>query len=198
MDLGKLVAAAPALRLESERLVLRRLGANDVATALAHEQDRRIMRWIRDLQPVAAMQERIQVMLGPWTGDDGEWLTLAVEPRGWSVMAGIVVCRVTVAADETMELGYRLHPDVHRRGHAFEACSRLLDHLFGAIGVRKVVAHCTVENEPSWRLMEKLGMQREACFREHTRLDGKWRDAFFYGLLAREWRPAAASRPSPA
>ena len=189
MDLPSLIAASADLRLESQRLVLRRFTGDDVATALAHEQDRTIMRWIRDPQPIAKIQERIQAMRGPWTGADGEWLTLAIAPKPLQAMVGIVVCRVSTAANEDMELGYRLQPDVQRRGYTFEACSRLLDHLFGAIGVRKVTAHCTVENEASWRLMEKLGMRREARLREYTLLDGAWRDAFVYGLLAREWRP---------
>jgi RimJ/RimL family protein N-acetyltransferase len=195
MDLQTLIAAAPDLRLESERLVLRRLVDGDVATALAHEQDRRIMRWIRDPQPVDMMRERIEAMQQVWTGTDGEWLTLVIAAKERPLMLGIVVCRVTVAANETIELGYRLHPDVHRRGFAFEACARLLDHLFAEVHAHKVIALCVVENEASWRLMEKLGMQREAHLRQHSRLAGQWRDEFVYGLLAREW--SARFRPQP-
>lgn len=190
MELQRFVAAAVDLRLETERLVLRRLVHADVPTALAHERDRAIMQWIRDPEPLPAMQDRIQAMLGAWTGADGEWLTLAVAPKDTDAMAGIVVCRVTQAPNEAMELGYRLHPSVHRRGYAFEACSRLLDHLFGAVLVHKVIAHCVVDNEPSWRLMEKLGMRREGVFADYTRLGGAWRDACFYGLLASKWRRA--------
>lgn len=187
MNLEALVAAAPDLRLTSDRLLLRRLNAADAEIALAHEQDRNIMRWIRDPQPLAAMTERIAAMQRPWSGADGEWLTLAVVPRNQPTMAGIVVCRVTTAANRTMELGYRLATAVHRRGYAFEACSRLLDWLFVDHAVRKVIALCVAANEPSWRLMEKLGMRREGCLREHAPLDGHWHDEFVYGLLAREW-----------
>ena len=188
MQLQRLVAAAVDFRLESAGLVLRRLTRDDVAVALQHEQDREIMRWIRDPEPLAAMQDRIQAMLGAWTGADSEWLVLAVAPRDVAAMAGIVTCRVTSAANEAMEIGYRLHPSVQRRGHAFDACSLLIDHLFRAIGLHKVIAHCVADNEASWRLMEKLGMRREAHFRDHTRLGGEWRDAYFYGVLADEWR----------
>ncbi|MBL8748248.1 MAG: GNAT family N-acetyltransferase [Planctomycetes bacterium] len=184
MELARFVASAVDLRIETERLVLRRMVRADADVALAHEQDRAMMQWIRDPQPMAAMQERIQAMFGAWTGGDGEWLTLAVAPKATDAMLGIVVCRVTQAANEAMEIGYRLHPSVHRRGYAFEACARLVDHLFAAVRVHKVVAHCVLENEASWRLMEKLGMRREAVFRDYTKLGGAWRDACFYGLLA--------------
>lgn len=150
------------------------------------------MRWIRDPQPIEAMRERFQAMLAPWDGDDAEWLTFAIEPRtqpdSHRDLIGIAVCRVTTAANETMEIGYRLVPEVHRRGYGFEAMSRLVDFLFREVQVRKLVAYCVADNEPSWRLMEKLGMRREALFREYTKLDGQWRDECVYGLLAREWR----------
>jgi RimJ/RimL family protein N-acetyltransferase len=192
MQLQRLVAAAVDLRLESERLVLRRLVRDDVPVALAHEQDRRIMQWIRDPEPLAAMQDRIQAMFSAWTGADGEWLTLAVAPKAMTEMAGIVVCRVTNAANEAMEIGYRLHPSVHRRGFALEACTLLVGHLFGVVGLHKVVAHCVADNEASWRLMEKLGMRREGLFRDGTKLGGGFRDVCWYGLLANEWRAATA------
>ena len=150
------------------------------------------MRWIRDPQPLEAIEARSRGLADPWQGLDGQWLALAVVPKAQQQMVGIVVCRVTVAANETMEIGYRLQVDVHRRGYGFEACTRLFDHLIGEIGVRKLVAYCVAANEPSWRLLEKLGMQREAVLREYTFLDGSWRDEFVYGLLAREWRQPAA------
>ena len=190
MNLPLLVAAAPTLRLETARLVLRRLEPADVPTAIAHEQDRAIMQWIRDPQPLATIEERANGLAAPFCGLDGEWLALAIAPNGQQSMVGIVVCRVTVAANATMEVGYRLQPDVHRRGYCFEACVALCEFLFAQIGVRKLVAFCVADNEPSWRLMEKLGMRREAVFREFTQLSGQWRDEFVYGLLAREWRTA--------
>ena len=190
MELSRFVAAAVDLRLDTDHVGLRRLCRDDVPVALAHEQDRRIMQWIRDPEPLAAMQDRIQAMLGAYTGADGEWLTLAIAPKDRAEMAGIVVCRVTTAAHEAMEIGYRLHPALHRRGYAFAACSRLIDHLFREVRLHKVVAHCVADNEPSWRLMEKLGMRREGLHRECTKLAGGWRDVYWYGLLANEWRPA--------
>jgi len=194
VNLSALVAAAPHLRIETPRLVLRRLDPGDVSTAIAHEQDRAIMRWIRDPQPLAAIEERSRALAASWRGQDGEWLAIAIVPRERAAMIGIVVCRVTVAANETMEIGYRLQPDVHRQGFCFEACSALCEFLFTQIAVRKLVAYCVADNEPSWRLMEKLGMTREARFREYTQLGGQWRDEFVYGLLAREWRAAVNSR----
>jgi ribosomal-protein-alanine N-acetyltransferase len=190
MDLDRLVAAAPSLALAAEGLVLRRFVAADVPMALAQEADRSIMRWIRDPQPAEQVRARAAQMAAPWRGQDGEWLALALVPDRDREAAGVVVARVTTAAHATMEIGYRLSAHVHRRGLGFAACTALATFLFRDVGVRKLVAYCAADNEPSWRLMAKLGMQREACLREHTFLDGAWRDELVYGLLAREWAPA--------
>ena len=191
MELESLVAQAPTLLLPGPRLSLRRFDASDVPLAIAQEGDRTIMRWIRDPQPAEAVQQRASQMLAPWRGQDGEWLALTIVPHDLDRAVGIVVCRVTVAAHATMEIGYRLSAEVHRRGYGLAACTALCSFLFDVVRVRKLIALCVVENEPSWRLMAKLGMQREARLREYTLLDGAWRDELVYGLLAREWRPPA-------
>ncbi len=187
---ARLVAIAPTLRLETPRLVLRRLDARDEAVAIAHEQDRRIMRWIRDQQPMEAIRERTQKILSPWSGAEGEFLVMAVTPRDDDAMLGIVVARFASIADMTMEVGYRLHPDVHRKGYTFEAMSRWIDFLCDEHSVRKLTGWVAAPNEPSWRLLEKLGFLHEATFREHMQLAGEWVDARVYGLLARERRSA--------
>jgi ribosomal-protein-alanine N-acetyltransferase len=190
MNLADLVVKAPSLELAGPHLALRRFTAADIPFAIAEEQDRAIMRWIRDPQPDEAMRARAETMAAPWRGSDGEWLVLTVVPHELGRAAGIVVCRVTITGHETMEIGYRLSGEVLRRGYGFEACTTLCAFLFDDVQVRKLIALCAAENEPSWRLMEKLGMRREACLREYSFLGGAWRDGYVYGLLAREWRRA--------
>jgi RimJ/RimL family protein N-acetyltransferase len=50
-----------------------------------------------------------------------------------------------------------------------------------------VIATCQPENAPSWRVMEKLGMQREGHLRKCiSRDETTWRDEYFYALLEDE------------
>lgn len=60
--------------------------------------------------------------------------------------------------------------------------------LFNEVNYRKIIAGCDSENIGLSKVMEKLGMKREAVLREHIkRKDVTWSDDFQYGLLKREF-----------
>lgn len=86
-------------------------------------------------------------------------------------------------------LGWTFHPDHHGLGYATEAVAELLRICFEDLGLRRVEAECFAANEPSWRLMERLGMRREIhAVAESLHRDHGWVDGFGYALLAEEWR----------
>jgi RimJ/RimL family protein N-acetyltransferase len=86
------------------------------------------------------------------------------------------------------EVGYIFHPDAQHHGYATEAARALLHFGFGQVGLHRIYARCDARNEPSWRLMERLGMRREAHFRQHIRVKGRWDEELIYAVLASEWQ----------
>jgi RimJ/RimL family protein N-acetyltransferase len=85
-------------------------------------------------------------------------------------------------------LGWVLDPAHTGRGYATEAVREVLRISFEDLGLRRVEAGCFAANEASWRLMERVGMRREAHnVRESLHRDGGWMDGFTYALLADEW-----------
>lgn len=92
------------------------------------------------------------------------------------------------------ELGWVLDPGAVGRGYATEAVHRLIRLCFTDLGLRRVTANCFADNEPSWRLMERVGMRREFhTVRDSLHRSGRWLDGLGYALLAEEWR--ADARP---
>lgn len=86
------------------------------------------------------------------------------------------------------ELGYVLNERYHRKGYGTEACLTVIHQTFKE-GVHRIWAECAPENTASWKLMEKLGMKREAHFRKnvsfHTDASGNpiyW-DTYVYAIL---------------
>ena len=81
-----------------------------------------------------------------------------------------------------------LRPAHQGQGYATEAVRELLRVCFEDLGVRRVVALAFADNAPSLRVMEKVGMRREAVMvRESLHRELGWIDGVSYGLLADEW-----------
>lgn len=93
------------------------------------------------------------------------------------------------AHDIQADLGWTIHPDLTGRGLATEAVREVLRICFEDLALRRVTAECFAANEPSWRLMERLGMRREVhTIRDSLHRSGEWLDGLGYALLADEWR----------
>jgi RimJ/RimL family protein N-acetyltransferase len=87
------------------------------------------------------------------------------------------------------EIGWALSPDHQGRGYVTEAVTELVRICFEDLGIRRVVALAFADNAPSLRVMEKVGMRREGCFRrESLHRDLGWVDSVTYGLLVEDWR----------
>jgi len=92
------------------------------------------------------------------------------------------------AAGTQAELGWALAPEHTGQGYAAEAVRAVIDLCFTTLGLRRVHAGCFAANEPSWRLMERLGMRREESSRKTgLHRSGEWMDGLNYALLAEEW-----------
>lgn len=89
------------------------------------------------------------------------------------------------------ELGWVLDPAYH--GYASEAVGELIRYGLEDLGLRRVTATCFLADVTSWRLMERVGMRREAHqVRESLHRTGRWLDTVTYALLADEQRPRHA------
>jgi RimJ/RimL family protein N-acetyltransferase len=86
------------------------------------------------------------------------------------------------------ELGWTFDPAFGGKGYATEAVRALIGLCFGPLGLRRVHAGCFFDNEPSWRLMERVGMRREQhTVKESLHRTKGWLDGLQYALLAQEW-----------
>lgn len=83
-----------------------------------------------------------------------------------------------------------LRPEHGGQGLATEAARTVLDLAFGELGLHRVEARLVPENQRSAALCERLGMRREAHFRQLERSADGWVDLVVYGLLAEEWSAA--------
>ena len=72
-------------------------------------------------------------------------------------------------------------------GTRAEAVTRLIDTLFGDLGLHRVLANCDPENTASSRLLQRVGMRHEGRFLESLWYKGRSCGRGRYALLRREW-----------
>jgi RimJ/RimL family protein N-acetyltransferase len=80
-----------------------------------------------------------------------------------------------------------MHPAYSGHGYATEASAELLRLGFERLGFHRVVGRCDARNTASASLMERLGMRREAHFRQNEFIKAEWTDQLVYAILATEW-----------
>lgn len=96
------------------------------------------------------------------------------------------------------ELGWVLDPAHTGHGYATEAVHELLRYCFEDLGVRRVTANCFLDNEASWRLMERVGMRRELhAIQESLHRSGRWLDTVGYAILKDEWSAVQTTFTAP-
>lgn len=57
-------------------------------------------------------------------------------------------------------LGYCFNADYQGKGYATEGCQAVLDHAFGQLAADKVITGTAAANQPSCRLLMRLGMRK--------------------------------------
>jgi RimJ/RimL family protein N-acetyltransferase len=181
-----------AYPLETDRLRLRPFTEDDFEGLRAYQSRPDVTRFLywaaRSPQEVrAALEKKIASRA---IRSEGDVLALAVESKDTSQMVGDFILQLTSEQHRTAELGYIIHPDHQGHGYATEAGRVLLRIAFEHLNLHRVVAGLDARNVASARVLEKLGMRREAHFVENEHVKGGWQSAIEYALLAREWREA--------
>jgi RimJ/RimL family protein N-acetyltransferase len=115
-------------------------------------------------------------------------VSLAVELLGESKVIGSASLWITDLSNRTAFFGYAFDRRYWNKGYATEASLALLRVAFEVLDWHRVCATCDTRNLASQRVMEKLGMRREAEFREDAFQKGEWRDTYLYAILENEWR----------
>lgn len=179
----------PDYPLNTARLRLRPFTRGDVDGVFHYRGQDVVARYLFD--PPLSREEcalAIQLRINQLALDaDEDRIVLAVEKADDAALVGEVSLILRSLEARQGELGWIFDPDHHGRGYAFEAVSTLVDLAFHQADLHRLFARCDAANSPSWRLMERLGMRREAHFREHARIKGAWAEEFHYALLRREW-----------
>jgi RimJ/RimL family protein N-acetyltransferase len=174
--------------IETDRLLVRNFRAED---------------W-KDLQEYLSREEVMRFESAWDTSDEGMRKAAVELSRGNSFWAcelmntGKMIGHVYLGKEQpeafnTWMLGYIFNNDHYGNGYATEACKAVLEYAFRVMGVYRVIAKCSPENEASWKLLERLGMSREgrslrcASIKKTPTGEPIWWDELLYAMLSVEW-----------
>jgi RimJ/RimL family protein N-acetyltransferase len=148
--------------LQSPRLTLRQWEAHDLEPFSALNADAEVMEYF--VAPLSASESAALIVR----------MQSAITERGWGnwcldiegTCAGFV--GLNVPSYETpftpcVEIGWRLARQYWGRGYASEAARLALAYGFGTLKLEEIVSFTTVSNRRSRRVMEQIGMTRDAA-----------------------------------
>lgn len=168
------------MRIETERLILRKYNMDDLQDLFEYLSDEKVVEY----EPYKPMNiEEVK--------DELEWRIstdemIAVELKDNHKMIGNVY--LGKRDFNTLEIGYVFNKSYWGNGYAKESCKAVIDNAFTE-GVHRIFAECDPNNPNSWRLLEALGFQREAVFKKNVYFwtDENelpiWKDTYVYSIL---------------
>jgi RimJ/RimL family protein N-acetyltransferase len=182
--------------IRTRRLVLRPYTPDDLDDLYRIQSRQDVTRYLywaaRDRDEVReALEKKIRSSV---LGDEGDELTLAVVLPETGVVVGEVLLVWLSREQRQGEIGYVFHPDHGGRGYATEAAEVVLRLGFEGLGLHRVIGRLDGRNTASARVLERLGMRREAHFVQNEVVRGEWTDEIVYAMLEDEWRARDASR----
>lgn len=180
---------APGRQIETARLTLRPFTPGDLDDLYAYQSRPEVARYLQwEARDRAQVRQALAEQCRETSLDaEGDWLTFAVVLREAGRVVGEVGLKLLSREHRAGETGFVFNPDYQGRGLATEAAECMLAVGFGALGWHRIIGCCDARNQASARLMERIGMRREAHLRHTEMVKGEWADELVYAMLDDEW-----------
>lgn len=178
-----------AYPLTTDRLLIRALTVDDLERHHLMFSDPEVVRYLysepfdRDTAYEHLARRSIVDLPG-----EGEWLNFGVEVKDEGVLIGELAMGFISETHQHYEVGYVFDPALSGRGYATEGTAMIVELAFSGLRAHRVSGRLDARNIASARVLEKLGMRREAHFVENEFVKGEWTDELAYAILAPEWR----------
>jgi ribosomal-protein-alanine N-acetyltransferase len=120
---------------------------------------------------------------------DEAYSLFVLDARGEMLLGGLTLGLVRRGVAQACTLGYWMGARHAGKGHMSEAVRGALRFAFQDLALHRVEAACLPNNEPSRRLLERVGFRHEGLARSYLRINGVWADHLLYAALASDRLP---------
>lgn len=143
--------------IKTERLTLKPLGSKHIDTVHEYAADPENTKYMLFL-PSDSVESTMDFLKGcdkEWADENSTTYECAI------ILDGVQIGAVSLyVIDGVGEFGWILNKKYWCKGYLTEAALALKEYAINVLGYRHFIAHCDSENIGSYRVMEKLGMER--------------------------------------
>ena len=143
--------------------------------------------WSRDELTRSAFRRRLRQYQREMREDLG-YAFLIFRRTDYALLGGLSISNVRRGVAQAASLGYWIGVTHVGRGHMTDAVNAVLPFAFVTLGLHRLEAACLPHNQPSARVLQKAGFQREGMARRYLKINGVWQDHDLFALLQEDAR----------
>ncbi len=179
---------ATALLIHSTRLILRPIKAEDAEFIFGYRSNaivNQFQGWIPDT--IADVQDFIRNKVSEEIDQPDTWFQLVIIKKDNGELIGDIGIHFLESGSFQVEIGCTLNCNQQGKGFATESLTEILKFLFQKLNKHRVIASIDPRNEKSIKLVERLGLRKEAHFRKSILINNEWVDDLVYAMLKEDW-----------
>jgi [ribosomal protein S5]-alanine N-acetyltransferase len=173
--------------LTGSTFTLRELRIEDAASLLAMLTTEEVSRFISPPPTTVEGFERF-IMWAQGERQAGNYVCLAVVPKGMTAAVGIFQLRSLDGGFTTAEWGFALGSQFWGTGIFVEGARMVVDFAVDVIGVHRLEARAAVANGRGNGALRKIGAVQEGVLRRSFLRHGVHHDQVLWGIVAEDWR----------
>jgi ribosomal-protein-serine acetyltransferase len=142
--------------------------------------------WLPWLDDVTSVDDEVALIRSLSEKKDDNFCFYLI--RQFGNLVGVISLNWVDWSNRSFGLGYWVSQSSSGKGIITKACSRLIDHCFDDLMLHRSVIEAAVENYPSRKVAEGLGMRLEGVSKDREWLYDHYTDSSLYAITAPEWK----------
>ncbi|WP_240056686.1 GNAT family N-acetyltransferase [Bacillus mesophilum] len=172
--------------IETPRLRLRKITAEDANSILVYLSDEDVMKYY-GLLPFTSVDDALdEIAWYQSIQDQQTGMRWGITLKEEDIIIGSCGFHNGVPKHFRTEIGFELSKAYWGKGIAAEAIKAVVNYGFDHLNINRIEALIEPANQPSQKVVEKIGFIKEGLLRNYEYTNGKFDDLYIYSLLKQD------------
>ncbi|MGE8555105.1 MAG: GNAT family N-acetyltransferase [Chryseobacterium jejuense] len=168
-------------RIDTERLILSQLEENDIPFIVEFLQHRIFSDLTSNIPyPYTEDDAKFWLKMSKDAFENKTGFTFGIRNKEEQLIGAI---GLHDRDDDKAELGYWIGIPYWNKGYVTEAAKAIVNFGFEELELNKIYATHLIHNPASGKIMEKIGMEKEALLKQHVKHDNEYFDLVMYSIF---------------